>query len=133
MYRDDGSLGGGPENMPAGGKAMPKYAFFFSYTSESWARMISAPGDRTAAVRQVAESVGGSLDCIYWMSGSFDGIAIADLPDTVTAAAVSMAVAGSGAMSRNETHEVLSQEDLDRALERAGSVSRAFQLPGREG
>lgn len=111
---------------------MSKYAFFFSYTSEAWARMISAPGDRTAVVRQVLGSVGGSLESIYWMFGSHDGIAIGEVPDSVSAAAVSIAVTSSGAFSHNETRELLSQEQLGQALEQAAATARAFQPPGRQ-
>ena len=110
---------------------MSRYAFFFSYTSEAWARMISAPGDRTAAVRQVLGSLGGSLECIYWMLGSHDGIAICELPDSVSAAAVSIAVTSTGSFARNETRELLSQEQLGQALQRASTTARAFQPPGR--
>ena len=49
---------------------MAKYAVFFTYTSDAWARMINNPGDRTAAVRQLAASVGGSLESAYWMFGA---------------------------------------------------------------
>ncbi len=49
---------------------MSRYVFFFSYTSEAWARMIDNPGDRTAAVRRAVESLDGSLECLYWMLGS---------------------------------------------------------------
>jgi hypothetical protein len=44
------------------GETMARYAVFFSYTSDAWARMIKSPGDRTAAVRQLDGSVGGSLE-----------------------------------------------------------------------
>jgi hypothetical protein len=33
---------------------MAKYAVFFTYSSDAWARMINNPGDRTAAVRRLA-------------------------------------------------------------------------------
>jgi hypothetical protein len=33
---------------------MPKYAIFFSYSSDTWARMINTPGDRAAAERDTA-------------------------------------------------------------------------------
>ena len=46
---------------------MARYAVFFTYTSEAWARMIKSPGDRTAAVGQLADSVGGSVESAYWM------------------------------------------------------------------
>ena len=111
---------------------MTKYAFFFSYTNDSWTRMISAPGDRTAAVRQVLGSLGGSLECIYWMFGAHDGFAVADLPDSVSAAAVSIAVASSGAFAHNETHELLTQEQFGNALQRASTAAQVFQPPGQQ-
>jgi uncharacterized protein with GYD domain len=114
------------------GEAMTKYAFFFSYTSNAWARMIATPGDRTAAVRQVLGSLGGSLECIYWMFGSHDGIAIAELPDSVSAAAVNIAAASSGAFTHNQTHELLTQEQLGNALQRASTAAQAFQPPGQQ-
>ena len=43
-----------------------------------------------------------------------------------------MAVKSSGAFARNEMHEVLSQDELDRALQQAGTVTQAFQPPGRQ-
>ncbi len=30
---------------------MAKYVTFFTYTSDTWARMIQNPGDRSAAIR----------------------------------------------------------------------------------
>jgi uncharacterized protein with GYD domain len=42
--------------------------------------MINSPGDRTAAARRLAGSVGGSVESVYWMLGSHDGILIADVP-----------------------------------------------------
>lgn len=110
---------------------MAKYAFFFSYTSDAWARMISAPGDRAAAVRQVVSSLGGSLECIYWMFGSCDGVAVADLPDSVSAAAVSVTAGSAGAFTRIQTHELLTQEQLGESLRQAGAAAQVFQPPGR--
>ena len=52
---------------------MPKYAIFFSYTSGTRARMISTPGDRTAAIRQLPDSLGGSLESVTGCSGPTTG------------------------------------------------------------
>jgi len=48
---------------------MAKYVTLFTYTSEAWARMIRDPGDQTATVRRLAEPLGGSVECVYWMLG----------------------------------------------------------------
>jgi uncharacterized protein with GYD domain len=110
---------------------MAKYAFFFTYTSDSWARMISTPGDRSAVVRQVLGSVGGSLESIYWALGTHGGIGIADVPDAVSAAAVNIAVTSSGAFTENEMQMLLTQDQLEEALQKAATVAHAFQAPGR--
>jgi len=111
---------------------MAKYAFFFSYSGEAWARMIQNPGDRTAAVRQLASALGGSVESIYWMFGPYDGILIADVPDSVGAAALSVAVGSTGSFSHLETHELFGQDQLGRTLARAKEASQAYQAPGQQ-
>jgi hypothetical protein len=61
---------------------MAKYVTFFTYTSEAWARMILNPGDRTATVRQLADSLGGSVECIYWMFGTHEVRVAATMPSS---------------------------------------------------
>ena len=112
---------------------MAKYAFFFSYSSDAWARMIKSPGDRTAAVRQLADSLGGSLESMYWMFGPYDGIVIADVPDSVGAAALSVAVTSTGSFKQVETHELLTQEQLGQMLSRAVEGTQGYQAPGQQG
>jgi uncharacterized protein with GYD domain len=112
---------------------MAKYAIFFTYSSEAWARMINNPGDRTAAVRQLTASVGGSLESAYWMFGAHDGIVIVDVPDSVRAAAVSVAVGSTGSFKHLETHEVFTQDELGQVLSHARNAAQAYQPPGQQG
>lgn len=112
---------------------MAKYAFFFSYSSDAWARMIKNPSDRTAAVRQLTDSLGGSLESMYWMFGPHDGIVIADLPDSVSAAALSLAVTSTGSFKQVETHELFTQEQLGQMLSRAVEGTQGYQAPGQQG
>ncbi|HJY04137.1 MAG TPA: GYD domain-containing protein [Streptosporangiaceae bacterium] len=111
---------------------MAKYAFFFTYSSETWTRMIQNPGDRTAAVRQLASALGGSVESIYWMFGPYDGILIADVPDSVGAAALSVAVGSTGAFKHLETHELFDQDQLGQMLTQAQEASQAYQAPGQQ-
>jgi uncharacterized protein with GYD domain len=110
---------------------MAKYAMFFSYTSEAWARLIDHPEDRTAVATHVVETVGGTLESIYWMLGDRDGLAIVDVPDSVSAAAVSLAVTSSGAFKHNETRELLTQNQLMGALARSRELTSTFRPPGQ--
>ena len=90
---------------------MPKYIQIFNYSSGSWARMIdSLGGDQTTAVQRTLESLGGSLECMYWQVGSHDGYAIFDVPDSVTAEAVEQAMTKTGAFKSMETHQAAHPE-----------------------
>ena len=111
---------------------MAKYVTFFTYTSEAWARMIQNPGDRTATVRQLADSLGGSVECIYWMFGTHDGLVITDASDSIGAAALSVTVGSTGAFKNLETHELLTQEQLGQALSRSKNAMPAYQPPGQQ-
>lgn len=111
---------------------MAKYALLFSYTSEAWARMVNRPGDRAAAARQVVEALGGTLECAYLMLGAHDGIVIADLPDSVSVAAMSIAVTSAGTFRHVETHELFTQQQLGQALEKAKNLTQVYQPPGQQ-
>jgi uncharacterized protein with GYD domain len=107
---------------------MAKYAVLFGLTGQAIQRFVAQPSDRAAVVRGLAESVGGSLESYYWMFGQYDGLAIVELPDSQTAAAVSLAATGSGAFTRFETHELIEAGDLAQIAERARQIS--YQPPG---
>jgi uncharacterized protein with GYD domain len=111
---------------------MAKYVILFTYTSEAWTRMIQNPGDRTAAVRRLAESLGGSVECVYWMLGGYDGIVILDVPDSISVAALSITVGSTGAFKNLQTHELLTLEQLGQALSRSKDAAQAYQPPGQQ-
>jgi len=109
---------------------MAKYAVFFTYSSDAWARMVRNPGDRTAVIRQLAESVGGSLESIYWMLGAQDGMVIVDAPDSLRVAAVSIAVGSSGTLKNVETHELFTQDQIGQILSLASGAAQVYRPPG---
>jgi uncharacterized protein with GYD domain len=100
----------------------------FRLTGETVKRFLAKPSDRAAAVRQLAESAGGTLESYYWMFGQHDGAAVIELPDSHTAAALSLAVTSSGAFTQFETHELIDAGDLTAIAERAKEIS--YQPPG---
>jgi uncharacterized protein with GYD domain len=111
---------------------MAKYVQIFSYTNDAWERMVNSPSDRVSAARQVAEALGGTVESMYWMLGARDGIVIANLPDSVSAAAISIAVSSTGVFKHVETHELFTQQQLGQALERAKNVTQVYQPPGQQ-
>ena len=64
---------------------MAMYLTRFSYTPETWARMIENPEDRREAARSYIESVGGKLHGFWYAFGEFDGVQVPELRTIVRA------------------------------------------------
>jgi uncharacterized protein with GYD domain len=97
---------------------MAKYLWHVSYTAEGAQGLLAEGGSgRREAVKQMLESVGGSLEAFYYALGADDLVVIGELPDNVSAAALSLKTAVGGA-ARSRTTVLLSPEDLDEASRR---------------
>jgi uncharacterized protein with GYD domain len=107
---------------------MAKYMALFNFTSEAIRRFVAKPSDRAAVVRGLVESVGGHLECYYWTFGQYDAMAVFEMPDAHTTAAVNLAIVSSGAFTRFETHELIETSDLAAIAERAREI--VYQPPG---
>ena len=109
---------------------MPLYLSRFSYTPETWARMVEKPEDRRDAARSYIESVGGKLHGFWYAFGSHDGLTLWEAPDNVSMAAVAIAIGGGGALSSFETTVLLTVEETLEALQQAQgrAVSSAWSL-----
>ena len=107
---------------------MPLYLSKFSYTPETWARMIQHPEDRREAARAYIESVGGKLHGFWYAFGKHDGYNLWEAPDNVSMAAVALAIGGGGALSSLETTVLMSVEETLDALGRAQQVR--YRPPG---
>ena len=107
---------------------MPLYLSRFSYTPETWARLIGNPEDRQKAAREYIESVGGKLHGFWYAFGEHDGYTLWEAPDNVSMAAVALAIAGGGALSSSETTVLLTVEETMDALRKARQVG--YRAPG---
>jgi uncharacterized protein with GYD domain len=107
---------------------MPKYLFQVAYTAPGVVGVLRGGGSaRRAALEETVESLGGSLEAIYFALGETDAFIVADLPDSASAAAASLVARASGAAQAQVT-VLLSPEDVDAATERAKEVS--YRPPG---
>ena len=96
---------------------MPKYLLQVNYTLDGVKGVLSKGGSaRKAAAQAAAESVGGTLESMYFAFGSTDVFAVADLPDNAAAAALALTVSGSGAATVT-TVVLLTPEEIDTATE----------------
>lgn len=73
---------------------------------------------RHAAIQELIGSLGGKLESYYFAFGADDVIAIAELPDDATCAALSFAVNASGAATATIT-VLLTPETVDAAVKKA--------------
>jgi uncharacterized protein with GYD domain len=107
---------------------MPLYLSRFSYTPETWARLIQNPEDRRKAATAYIESVGGTLHGFWYAFGSHDGITLWEAPDNVSIAAVVLAIGSGGAVTGLETTVLMTVEDTMAALRTAQKVK--YSPPG---
>jgi uncharacterized protein with GYD domain len=107
---------------------MPLYLTKFSYTPETWARLIGNPEDRRKAAQSYIESVGGKLHGFWYAFGTHDGYALWESPDNVSMAAVALAITSGGALSSFETTVLLTVDETLEALRKAKQVG--YRAPG---
>ena len=109
---------------------MPKYAFLGGYTAEAWKGLIQNPESRRLAIQKAAESVGGSVDTIYWSFGDDDFLVIVDAPDDASAAAIGVGVASSGRLRNTRTIKLITSDEFVDLLGKAQKVTGAYVPPG---
>jgi len=107
---------------------MPIYLSKFSYTPETWGRLMVNPEDRRIAAKSYIESVGGKLHGFWYAFGEHDGYNLWEAPDNVSMAAVAIAIGGGGALSSLETTVLLTVEETLEALDKAGQLR--YRPPG---
>ena len=107
---------------------MPKYLFEARYSPEGAIGLAKEGGTgRRDAVKKHLEDVGGKLESMYFALGEVDCFVIVDLPDNVSAAALSLAVNESGLIA-SRTIVLLTPEEMDKA----GKTKVHFRGPGQK-
>jgi uncharacterized protein with GYD domain len=105
---------------------MATYLLQVSYTTDGLKGVIKEGGSsRRTMVGGMVKALGGTLESFYYAFGDDDVYAIAQLPDNVTAAAVSLAVSASGA-ARSKVVVLLTPEEVDAATKK----SVGYRAPG---
>ncbi len=107
---------------------MPLYLSKFSYTPETWARLIGKPEDRRKAAQSYIESAGGKLHGFWYAFGAHDAYTLWEAPDNVSMASVALAIGAGGALSSLETTVLLTVDETMDALRKAGQIR--YQAPG---
>jgi uncharacterized protein with GYD domain len=107
---------------------MPKYLFEARYSAEGAIGLVKEGGtSRRDAVKKHLDEIGGKLESMYFALGEVDCFVIVDLPDNVSAAALSLAVNESGLIA-SRTIVLLTPEEMDRA----SKTKVHFRGPGKK-
>lgn len=106
---------------------MPKYLIQASYTAEGARGLLKDGGTaRRSIVEQLLSQAGCRLEAFYYTFGDADAVLIVEGPDNTTAAAVSLAVNASGAVSLKTT-PLLTVEEIDAATKKGIN----YRAPGQ--
>ena len=105
---------------------MAKYLIEANYVGEGIKGLLKEGGSsRRQAVDKLLASVGGKVESFYYAFGDTDAYVVLDVPDNVTAAAVALTVAASGAV-KLKTTVLMTPEEVDQATKK----SPAYRAPG---
>ena len=105
---------------------MAKYLVKASYTASGAKGLLNEGGSaRRDAATQLLESLGGKVESFYFAFGSNDAYVVVDMPDNASAAAASLAVNSTGAVTTNVV-VLMTAEEVDEACQK----SPAYRPPG---
>jgi uncharacterized protein with GYD domain len=102
---------------------MPLYLLQVAYNNDGWAALVKNPHDRSEAVRPAIEQLGGRIESFYYAFGESDVVAVVRMPDNVSAAAFSMAVAGGPTVKSIRTTPLMTTQEGVEAMRKAGGSS----------
>ena len=106
---------------------MSKYLIQANYVSEGLKGLLKEGGSsRRAAVEKLFGSAGGRVEAFYYAFGDTDLFVIADVPDNVTAAAISLIINAAGTATARVT-VLLTAEEIDAAARKTVTYRAAGQ------
>ena len=106
---------------------MPRYLLQANYVGEGIKGLLKEGGtSRRAAAEKAIESVGGTMEAFYFAFGETDAYVVAEVPDQVSMAALSLTISASGAVATRTT-VLMTAEEVDAATRKTPS----YRAPGR--
>jgi uncharacterized protein with GYD domain len=107
---------------------MPHYLVQVTYTPEAWATQLKNPQSRIDAIRPSIERLGGKIECAYMTFGEYDLMIVLDMPDNVSAAALSIAAAAGGAVKAIKTTPLMTIAEGIEAMRKGAAAG--YRGPG---
>jgi uncharacterized protein with GYD domain len=120
---------GTPHPRPPTGTSTPPSPVtgsLLSASTSSWtvnvSRLAQKTEDRCEAARTYIEAAGGKLHGFWYAFGEHDGYNVWEATDNVSMAAVALAIAGGGALSKSETTVLMTVEETMDAMRSASEI-----------
>ncbi len=98
---------------------MPYFLVQLSYTAASWNRLVKEPQNRVEKVSAAVENLGGKIESAFLCFGDYDVVGVLSFPDSITAAALSMAMMAGGGVRKIKTTPMFSWKDGLQAMRKA--------------
>jgi uncharacterized protein with GYD domain len=108
---------------------MQPYLYQISYTPDAWSKQLKNPVNRLEIVKPVIEKAGGKIVCGYYAFGPTDLFVIIEAPDNQSAAALSLAFASGGALSKCEITPLMGTEEGLGAIKQGGELVGLYKPP----
>lgn len=106
---------------------MAKYLWEVSYTTAGVNGVLKEGGtSRIQVVEKLLANLGGKIEAAYFSFGDVDVYIIADIPDDVTAAAISLTVGAAGGATIR-TRVLITPEEIDAATKKVVE----YRAPGK--
>jgi uncharacterized protein with GYD domain len=108
-----------------------RYIVLFKYADNAVKAMTENPQDRSAQGAKASESFGGKQEAFYIFpeGGEFDGMAIAEFPDDVSAEGLKLFVRATGNFTKFQTSPLMTAEEFKVAMEKAKGVKSGYTQP----
>jgi uncharacterized protein with GYD domain len=95
---------------------MPRYLIVANYTAAGDQGLVKVGGTaRRTSVTEMVEKLGGKIETFDYAFGEDDVFVVAELPDNVTAAAISLAIGATGLVT-TRIIVLLTPEEIDAAI-----------------
>lgn len=100
-------------------------------SQEAMNALVERPEDRLISMTKVLQGVGGRLHYYFFCFGKYDIVLIYELPDNLSAAALSMVLTSSGSVTEVDTTPLLTMQEAIESMQQAGAAMGVYRPPGR--
>ena len=107
---------------------MARYLFQVAYTSEAWAAQLKQPANRQEVADRLAQQLGGRVESFYYAFGDYDVVGVLEVPDNVSAAALSLTVSASGTARAFRTTPLMTVDEGLSAMRKAAAAASSYRL-----